>query len=112
MNIIEEIEKYFDNTLPETYRQFLLAYTKELKGDAYLYLPSEIIERNDCYQTKEYAPGFINIGDNGGGMAFILSLLHSDPEVFAVDHGSMDPDDKEFVYSSFSQWQQSGFEYE
>lgn len=112
MNKIEEIERYFEHALPDSYRQFLVGHSTELEGNAYLYLPSQLLERNKCYETKEYAPGYVCIGSNGGGMAFIIDLSSSDPEVFQVGHGSMNPDDKEFVYASFSLWQQSGFNYE
>jgi hypothetical protein len=112
MNHIVEVEKYFGCTLPKTYRQFLLSFDKELDGDVYLYLPDMLIERNECYQTKEYAPDYINIGSDGGGMAFILKLSDQDPKVALIDHGSMDPELSEFVCSSFSEWVASDFEYD
>jgi hypothetical protein len=111
MSKITEIEQYIGCTLPKTYRNFLLSHKKEMNRDVYLYLPENIIERNDCYETKQYAPGCINIGDNGGGMAFVINLGEDDPEVSAVGHGSMDPELKETVGPSFSSWLASGFEY-
>ncbi len=75
-------------------------------------IPDDVIERNECYETKKYAPGYINIGDNGGGEAFILKLDEDDPEVSIVGHGSMDPELKEFVYNNSSSWLASNFKYE
>ena len=112
MNEISKIEEYFGCVLPETYRDFLSSLKEERTGNVYLYLPEILIERNECYETKQYAPGYINIGDDGGGTAFILKLKDRDPEVSAVGHGSMDPALKEHVCASFSGWVSSGFQYE
>jgi hypothetical protein len=109
---IEDVETYFGQAIPRSYKEFLSNHEKEMEGDVYLYLLQDLIERNDCYETKTYAKGYINIGDNGGGEAFIIELGKDDPEVSIVGHGSMDPALKEFVYSSFSSWVASGFEYE
>ncbi len=110
--ILSELESYFGEKLPRTYIEFLITHNKEMDGDVYLYLSEDLIERNECYQTKEYASGFVNIGDNGGGEAFILKLGEGDPEVSIVGHGSMDPKLREFVCESFSSWITSGFKYE
>jgi len=112
MKKIVEIEKYFGQPLPKIYREFILNHDGEMDGDVYLYLADDLVERNECYETKKYAPGYINIGDNGGGEAFILNLNEDDPEVSIVGHGSMDPRMKEFVHQSFSSWLASGLKYE
>ena len=104
MNHVNEIEAYFECALPSPYKAFLKKHDQELKGDIYLYLPEDVIERNQCYETKKYADGYINIGDNGGGQAFVLLLLEKDPVVYLVDHASMDPDDKKSLNLVFSKW--------
>ncbi|WP_415775943.1 SMI1/KNR4 family protein [Shewanella oncorhynchi] len=109
---IEDIELYFGAKLPRSYREFISTHKIESEGDVHLNLPEDIIERNECYETKRYAPGYINIGDNGGGEAFILKLSEEDPEVSIIGHGSMDPELKEFVYKDFSSWLASGLKYE
>lgn len=106
-----EIEKYFDCSLPKTYKEFVAANEGGTFEDVYLYKPSMLLERNECYETMKYAPGYIAIGDDGGGMAFILKLDESDPEVSTVGHGCMDPEFKETIFNTFSGWQASGFEY-
>ncbi|MCH1925347.1 SMI1/KNR4 family protein [Shewanella sp. C32] len=102
------IERYFEHLLPASYRTFLASNSSSPNDDILLYNASNVIERNHCYETKTYAPGFINIGDDGGGMAFILSLTAADPMVYRVDHGSMDPQYAELVAHSFSQWLADG----
>ena len=112
MSYESEIEAYFKCKLPYTYKEFLKNYDQELKADTYIYLAEDVIERNKCYETKEYAPGYISIGNNGGGQALILPLSGNDPSVFIVDHGSMDPEDKVLLSTSFSSWIKSELNFE
>ncbi|MCO1335855.1 SMI1/KNR4 family protein [Microbulbifer sp. OS29] len=107
--MIEDIEKYLECVLPKSYRAFILFHNKEMEGKVYLYLAKDLVERNECYGIKEYAPGYVNIGNNGGGEAFILKLGEDDPEVSIVGHGSMDPKLKELVSQSFSRWLELDF---
>lgn len=109
---IEDIELYFGQPLPRTYKAFISNLRNEMEGDVQLYLLQDLIERNECYETKTYAKGYVNIGDNGGGEAFIIEMGEDDPEVSMVGHGSMNPADKELICSSFSSWVASGFVYE
>ncbi len=83
-----------------------------MTGDIHLYPLAILLERNECYETRKYAPGYINIGDDGGGQAFLLRSDQDDPAVVAVGHGSMDPKCIELVCSSFSGWVATGFQYE
>jgi hypothetical protein len=110
---MKKIEEYIGGKLPNSYKQFLSNHTERFQNDLVaLYLPDEIIERNEIYETKIYAPGYINIGDDSGGFAFLLKLGENDPSVYVVGHGSMDPNFMEFVFESFSEWIKSGCEYE
>ena len=110
---MNNIESYFGAKLPETYKAFLNHHSNEYQNDlVILYLPDDIIERNETYETKEYAPGYIAIGDDSGGSAFLLKLEQQDPSVYVVSHGSMDPEIMEFVCNSFSEWVKKSCEYE
>jgi hypothetical protein len=111
MKVLSDIESYFEHELPKVYKAFLVQHTQEMESDIYLYMAEDLIERNETYETKQYAPGFINIGDNGGGEAFLLSLSDPDAEVSIVDHGSMDPELRRLVHKSFGEWRASGFQY-
>jgi len=109
--MIIEIEEYFKCSLPKEYAAFISQHNSEMEGDVYLYLLEDLVERNECYETKEYAPGYINIGNDGGGMAFIIKLDESNPAVYAVDHGSMDPEESQLVCRGFREWWTSEFKY-
>ncbi|WP_051146710.1 SMI1/KNR4 family protein [Marinobacter daepoensis] len=109
---IAEIEAYFGKELPRAYRDFVLGQPTGITGDIHLYPLALLVERNECYETRKYAPGYLNIGDDGGGQAFLIRFDEDDPAVVAVGHGSMDPKFKELVCSSFSGWVATGFQYE
>ena len=106
---LTHIEEYFLNKLPKSYKEFMIKVGGGSFGDTLLYSIEDLVERNECYETKEYAPGWLAIGDDGGGLAFIISFSEDDPRVFTVEHGTMEPDEAEQVVKSFSSWMLSGF---
>jgi hypothetical protein len=106
---LTRIEEYFSSKLPKSYMDFILKVDGGSFGDTLLYSIEDLVERNECYETKEYASGWLTIGDDGGGLAIIISFSEDDPRVFTVDHGIMDPDEAEEVFNSFSSWVLSGF---
>ncbi|MCP4323832.1 MAG: SMI1/KNR4 family protein [Alteromonadales bacterium] len=109
---IHQIEEYFSNKLPKSYIDFMLSTDGGNFNDILIYSSEDLIERNDCYETQEYASGWLTIGDNGGGMAIMVKFNESDPKVYAIDHGNMDPDDFELISHSFKAWVSSGFKFE
>jgi hypothetical protein len=64
------------------------------------------VERNDTYETKEFCPGFVTIGNDSGDMEFILSLENE--SVLMVDGGSMRPEDAEPVTDDLAAWLADG----
>ncbi|MCG8668416.1 MAG: SMI1/KNR4 family protein, partial [Pseudomonadales bacterium] len=64
---IQELEHFFEKKLPKAYVVFLDETNGGTFGDILVYSKDDVIERNECYETKEYAPGWIAIGDDGGG---------------------------------------------
>src|SRR2546429_3087481 len=96
--VIEEIERWAGKALPGFYRHFLLTHEEKIIGQQVnLYAAEWVIERNETYQTKEYCPGYITIGDDSGGRAFVISFADIPCSVFVVDHGYMNPDGFELV---------------
>jgi hypothetical protein len=72
-----------------------------------VYSSQEVMERNATFEVAEYAPGYMAIGDDSGGVAFLLRVNSDDQTVYAVGHGSMDPDDMKCVAPSLDAWLQS-----
>lgn len=89
--------------LPKSYAQ-LLDETNGfmLENGISIYSTDDLIERNETFEVQEYAPGFIAIGDDSGGMSILISI--STGEVFSVDQGSMDPDDMDKLANDVSEW--------
>ena len=62
------------------------------------------MERNETYETRQFCPGFITIGDDGGGRAVMLALDEDERAVYLVGHGSMQRDDFELAAEDFHAW--------
>lgn len=110
--VVAEIERWVGKPLPGFYRHFLLVHEEQIFGQQVsLYTAESVIERNETYQTKEYCPGYITIGDDSGGRAFVISLSDIPRSVFVVGHGDMDPEEFELVANDFDVWVKHGCPY-
>jgi len=85
---IEELKKEYEN-----------GYLNEegLK----LYSQTEIKERNETFEVQEYLKDFILIGDDSGGLGF---LMDKDGKVYSCDLGFLDEDDMELKASSLEEF--------
>ena len=100
-----EIEDCLGQSLPAQYVQFLLAYSEKIIGDrVLLYSVEDLIERNSTYETKAYCPGYLAIGDDSGGRAFVIPIANWTGSVFGVDHADMSEDGFVFVTTNFQEW--------
>jgi hypothetical protein len=57
---------------------------------AMLWSAVEIVELNESYQVRAYAPGLMLIGSNGGGEAYALDSRNSSSPVVRVPFVGMD----------------------
>lgn len=94
--------------LPPPYAAFLAQANGLLAHHLYLYRAEDIAERNATYEVAEYAPGYVAIGDDGGGRALLLVGGRAQSPVLIVDHGSMDPDEATEIASDFGGWVEAG----
>jgi len=76
------------------------AYLNEETG-VKLYSQTEIKERNETFEIQEYLKGFILIGDDSGGLGF---LMGKKGKVYSCDLGSLDEEDMEFKASSLEEF--------
>lgn len=105
---ITQIETWTNVKLPAVYRNFLQKHEESFFGDRVLLYPADyLIERNETFETKLYCPGYIAIGDDSGGRAFVISLSDESIPVFVVGQGYMAPDGFERVADNFSNWIQN-----
>ena len=77
----------------------LLELSNGLFGDEITLLEAEHIQqRNVDYEVEEYLPGFLMIGDNGGGVAILMD--NKNQNIFAVGMGVMSEDSLEKISPS------------
>ncbi|MCM3123061.1 MULTISPECIES: SMI1/KNR4 family protein [unclassified Mesobacillus] len=101
---IEIVEKRFNTTLPIPYKELLRASNGLVTNEGIIiYGTDDILERNEAWETEEYAPGFISIGDDSGGRVFLLSLSDKE-EILIVDSGDMIPDHAELISTNLNEW--------
>lgn len=69
-----------------------------------VYAPDEIPERNQPYEMGKYCPGWLTIGDDGGGGAIVVAPDEWPTPVHLVDHGSMSRADFVEVAQDPQEW--------
>jgi len=85
------------------------AFLEQAEGDrsvgdyVLLYGRHALAERNATYEVQKYLPGWIAIGDDGGGSA-ILMRLDGSHQVYKCGHGALGSVDPELVAESFATW--------
>jgi hypothetical protein len=65
-------------------------------------------ERNDTWQVHMHVPGFVAIGDNGGGKVILLKTDEEDKSVYIVDSGSMQPQYMTCIGVCLADWISAG----
>lgn len=102
---IDAFQQALGHALPAYYVAFLEEWEEDMcGGQVLLYGAQSLMERNDTYETQQFCPGFITVGDDGGGRAVMLALDGLDRAVYLVGHGSMQRDDFELAAGDFQAW--------
>ena len=106
---IEKVEAWLGATLPAEYVKFLKSHTEWIIGEQIcLYSVTSLIERNETYETLDYCPGYLAIGDDSGGRAVIIPLAEPLKDVYLVGQGDMDRNGFKLLPLPFSEWLRSG----
>jgi hypothetical protein len=109
---IELVEKRLNAILPITYKELLQASNGLATNEGIvIYGTDDLLERNQTWETQEYAPGFVSIGDDSGGRVFLMSLSDKE-EILIVDSGDMTPDHAELISTNLIQWVINGLRIE
>lgn len=87
------------------YQQLAASLTEDRSVGDYvlLYGVNHIEERNQTFEVQKYMPGWIAIGDNGGGQAILMKLDGSD-SVYACGHGALGSLPPELIAESLGDW--------
>jgi hypothetical protein len=105
-----QLEQSFGTRLPDAFREFLKASDGlSLGGGLLIYGSADLKERNDTWEVHEYAPGYVAIGDDGGGYVFLLRLKDGDdPAIYVVEAGVIDPEFAIKISEPLDAWVASG----
>jgi hypothetical protein len=99
------IEQEYGISLPSDYRSFLIAKSggEGFVGEQYLILwhAHEVIPFNHDYEVKEYAPGLLLFGSNGGGEGFAYDLRKQCGDIVMVPFIGMDLENAKSISSTF-----------
>jgi hypothetical protein len=108
-NELQSLDHAIGTRLPLAFREFLKRSDGlSLCGGLLIYGSADLKERNDTWEVTEYAPGFIAIGDDGGGKIFLMKLGEADSAIYVVESGVMNPEFGEKVAESLSAWVSNG----
>ncbi len=73
---------------------------------AVVYSTEDLPERNETLEVEKYAPGYVAVGDDGGGRA--LLMVSSGDSAVWVDMGSMDPSTGVELTPPWLEWLEAG----
>lgn len=106
---IVDVEKKLELTIPDVYKEFLLEMNGAGINEAVLYGTDDLVEMNILNEVREYAPGFISIGNDNGDYELLMKATKDEIEFRLVDAGCMVPDDEyDMIYPSFKHWINNG----
>ncbi|WP_143307053.1 SMI1/KNR4 family protein [Chitinophaga vietnamensis] len=107
----QQIEKALGLALPAAYAGFLqqqqLRETSAFGDELMLYGMNDLVERNQLYEVQKYLPGYISIGDDGGGQAILLNT--GNPAVYITGYGALFTNDLQLLDHDFQHWTAKGY---
>jgi len=102
---LEELERAVRGGLPPSYRALLQVSDGAIVGGWKLYSSAELLERNATYRIQEFMPGYLLVGDNGGGRGlFLRTESPLDFRTFVVGFGALSDEEARAVAPSFEEW--------
>ncbi|MDQ0110643.1 SMI1/KNR4 family protein [Paenibacillus harenae] len=109
LNEMKEVEESMNIILPNVYKELLKETNGfSVGGGLLIYGTEDIIERNETWEVKEYAEGYVSIGDDGGGNVFLMLQGEQEIEVISVDSGDMNPKNARKLASNLIDWINGG----
>ena len=105
---IARVQARLHTELPHDYAGLLAQADGVVANRFVLYSCEDLLERNVTFEVGLYAPGYVTIGDDNGGLAIMLRSGPGHSPVFLVGHGTMSPEDMVQVASDSKEWIQLG----
>ena len=95
--------------IPTPYKEFLQNENRiSFNGGAILYSIDELKQMNDDLQIQEYQPNYLAIGDDGGGLVFLMRQDPDAKEVICVDISDYDTESPFYRIENFTDWYKDG----
>ena len=96
--------------LPPVYAAFLYEVSGQPPAaDVLFYTLQEIKERNQTWETNRYAPGYLAVGDDGGGRVIVIRKSDDTARPFIVGSGVMTEDAMSPLAPDWLSWAADGF---
>lgn len=102
------VERWLGAPIAAGLRETVVHHGGHEIGEVRLYAADELIERNECYETRVYCPGYLTVGDDGGGRAVLVHAALTPSTVCVVGHGSMSEGDFVVVGDDLANWLHAG----
>ena len=93
------------------YKEFLeIENGISFNGGTILYSLDELKQMNDDLQIQKYQPDYLAIGDDGGGLVFLMRQALDAEEVICVDVSDYDIESAFCRVENFTEWFKNGCE--
>lgn len=109
INQISDFESRYKMVIPIPYKEFLQNENGiSFNGGAILYSLDELKQMNDNFEIQEYQPNYLAIGDDGGGLVFLMRQEPDAKEVICVDMSDYDIELPFYRIENFTDWYKDG----
>ncbi|MBD5476861.1 MAG: hypothetical protein HDR17_12935 [Lachnospiraceae bacterium] len=106
---IDDFENRHKLVIPTQYKDFLKNKNGvSFAGGTILYSLDELKQMNDDLQVQKYKHDYLAIGDDGGGIVFLMKQALNAEEVICVDMSDYDIESPFCKIESFSEWYKNG----
>lgn len=100
---IAKAEKRLSLVIPDAYKGFLQAANGAVLNFSALYGTESLVEMNRAYEVQRYAPGYIAIGNDGGGYHILMKAGKPAKEFRMVSDSSGVPSGEDCI-DIFEDW--------
>lgn len=109
---IAQVQEDVGSVLPTSYIDLLRCsngFSVPSVESLIIYAVDEINEMNETNEVRSYLPGWVLIGDDGGGRGIFLDCTDEGGTIYLVGLGSMLRSDARLLASNVIEWIKKGF---
>lgn len=94
---IAKAEEELSLVIPDVYKDFLQAANGAVLNFSVLYGTESLAGMNRAYEVQQYAPGYISIGNDGGGYHILMKAGKPEKEFRMVSDSTGVPSGKDCI---------------